>query len=329
MSDQLLFDVFLAHNSQDKDLVNTVAASLENNGLKPWLDKDQILGGDLILDEIESAISRSKCAAFFIGQNGLGPWHRSEMRSLIEQSIDNGFRVIPVLLPGITADILKTKDFLFLRQRLCIEWKSLSEYDSFLDQFSKSIRGKKFSHGEDQVSSEPRNEIDEARQLLESLTTKKFALEKKLEEVKNKITEVEMSLMDDIDAGTRILINRLSKVEKLSKRHVLKVLKQKKFEDLKLEIEQKDNLERVCLEVKTYVERLRMSFQRGNTHILRNPRLAPTLSDSGIYQSACFEIYISILHSIKDDISDDLDSHIVEKMENHLEFFLARLSTIF
>jgi hypothetical protein len=313
MSEQPIFDVFLAHNSKDKDMIATIAESIEDSGLKPWLDKDQILGGDLILDEIETAISRSECAAFFIGKHGLGPWHRSEMRSLIQQSIDDGFRVIPILLPGVTVDILKTKDFSFLRQRSSIELKSLSEYDSFLDQFLRSIRGSKLQNNKNEVLSVSKNEVDEAKQLLEELSIKKFGLEKRLEEVKNKIIAVELS----------------SKSESLSKRHVIKILKQKKFENLKREIEQKNNLDRVSLEIKTYLERLRMSFQRDSTNILRNSRLSPTLSDSEIYQSACFEIYISILNSVKDDISDDLDSSVVEKMESHLEFLLKRLSNNF
>ncbi|NJM68551.1 MAG: TIR domain-containing protein [Acaryochloris sp. RU_4_1] len=67
MNNQPTFDVFLAHNSKDKDIITVIAESLQARNLNPWLDKDQILGGDLILDEIQLAISKSKCAAFSSG----------------------------------------------------------------------------------------------------------------------------------------------------------------------------------------------------------------------------------------------------------------------
>jgi uncharacterized Zn finger protein len=37
------FDVFLAHNSADKETVIRIADSLRDNGLNPWLDEEQIL----------------------------------------------------------------------------------------------------------------------------------------------------------------------------------------------------------------------------------------------------------------------------------------------
>jgi TIR domain len=329
MNNQPVFDVFLAHNSKDKDIITVIAESLQTRNLNPWLDKDQILGGDLILDRIQSAISQSKCAAFFIGQHGLGPWHKSEMKSLIQQSITDSFKVIPILLPGVSADILKTEDFLFLRQRSYLELRSLEDYEEFLTQLLKSIQGRPSQSNEIQNLSLPRNEVEEAKQEIEALNLKKFDLEKKLERVNNKIAELELSLMDEVSQEIRILIGRLLKAEKLAKSHVSKILKQQRFESLKRELEQKNNLDRLCLEIKTYVERLRVSFQRGNHSVLRNPRLAPTLNDSNIYQSPSFEIYTCILRSIKDDISDDLDPITIQKIEDHVEFLLKRLLTRF
>lgn len=40
MSDQPQYDVFLAHNSQDKPQVRAVAKELRQCGLNPWLDED-------------------------------------------------------------------------------------------------------------------------------------------------------------------------------------------------------------------------------------------------------------------------------------------------
>ena len=39
-------DVFLSHNSLDKEEVQTVADHLEKQGLQTWLDRDQLYAGN-------------------------------------------------------------------------------------------------------------------------------------------------------------------------------------------------------------------------------------------------------------------------------------------
>jgi hypothetical protein len=101
MSNQPQFDVFLAHNSQDKAQVRAIAYELKRCGLKPWLDEEQIPPGRPFQDVIQKAIQNVKSAAIFIGPKGLGKWQIMELRSLIGKLVEADIPVIPVLLPGV------------------------------------------------------------------------------------------------------------------------------------------------------------------------------------------------------------------------------------
>lgn len=101
MVNQPEFDVFLAHNSQDKPLVRAIANKLKRRGIKVWIDEEQILPGRPFQDVIQQAIQNVKSAAIFIGSGGLGKWQVLEQRSLISRFVDADIPVIPVLLPGV------------------------------------------------------------------------------------------------------------------------------------------------------------------------------------------------------------------------------------
>ena len=97
------FDVFLAHNSQDKSQVQEIANKLKEKGLVPCLDKEQILGGDSIPQKVTSGLERSKAAIFFIGSQGLGKFQETwELDTLIMLCSQQKIPIIPVLLPGVS-----------------------------------------------------------------------------------------------------------------------------------------------------------------------------------------------------------------------------------
>lgn len=94
------FDVFLAHNSADKEHVIRICSDLRKMGLNPWLDEEQIPPGRWFQEYIQGAITSVKSAAIIVGNHGLGKWQILELRSFISQCVTNNLPVIPVLLPG-------------------------------------------------------------------------------------------------------------------------------------------------------------------------------------------------------------------------------------
>ncbi len=94
------YDVFLSYNSKDRPAVSAIALALRARGLRPWLDKDELQPGIPWQDELKKAILNMRAAAVFVGDHGLGPWQRPEVRASLSQMIERQRPVIPVLLRG-------------------------------------------------------------------------------------------------------------------------------------------------------------------------------------------------------------------------------------
>jgi hypothetical protein len=94
------YDVFLSHASADKPAVEHLARKLRDEGLEPFLDKWRLIPGEPWQEALEEALDQSRTCAVVLGKT-IGPWQNEEMRSALETRVrDDGFRVIPVLLPG-------------------------------------------------------------------------------------------------------------------------------------------------------------------------------------------------------------------------------------
>jgi hypothetical protein len=97
-TDTETFDVFLCHNSEDKPDIRNIARQLTENGIKPWLDEEQIRPGTSWQTAIGDQINSIKSAAIFVGESGLGPWQDQEIQALLSQFVKRKCPVIPVIL---------------------------------------------------------------------------------------------------------------------------------------------------------------------------------------------------------------------------------------
>ena len=139
MTNQPYFDVFLAHNSQDKPQVREIANKLKRRGLKVWLDEEQIPPGRPFQDVIQQALQNVKSAAIFIGTEGLGNWQILEFRSLITRFVEADIPIIPVLLPGVEGIPDK---LLFLRELNYVKFENgINDFEA-LDKLESGIRQK-------------------------------------------------------------------------------------------------------------------------------------------------------------------------------------------
>jgi hypothetical protein len=139
------FDVFLAHNSIDKDQIKLINEKLKDRGMKTWLDVEQVRPGTSFQDAIQKAMSSIKSAAIFIGKHGLGNWQGLELKVILSMCLKQNIPVIPVLLPGVP-DF--PQDILFLN-----EFNYINIYDGeivneivdnrVLDLLEWGIKGKK------------------------------------------------------------------------------------------------------------------------------------------------------------------------------------------
>jgi len=120
------FDVFLCHNSEDKPFIRDIARQLRAHNLNPWLDEEQLRGGDVWSEVVDEISKEIETVVVFVGGR-LGPWQKAEISGFLHDCVDRGIRVIPVLL-GNASD--KPVLPFFLRGRIWIDFRQ-SEPDPF------------------------------------------------------------------------------------------------------------------------------------------------------------------------------------------------------
>lgn len=102
-------DVFLCHNSQEKEAVRVINEAIRQQyGLKTYLDEAKHVPGGVWERTLQDALARSKSCAVIVGPHGWGKYQLdNEVRPAVRRrGTDPSFRVIPVLLPGANIQAL-------------------------------------------------------------------------------------------------------------------------------------------------------------------------------------------------------------------------------
>lgn len=134
------FDVFLSFNSEDREIVRSIAEHLYDNAqLKPWFDEWNPIPGESAIQNLERGLIAAKTCAAFIGESGQGPWQKPEVEVALRRQIGNAsFRVIPVFLPGAPQ---KPELPPFLANNTWVDMRGGLEDDNALWQLECGIRG--------------------------------------------------------------------------------------------------------------------------------------------------------------------------------------------
>jgi hypothetical protein len=180
MADKFNFHVFLSHNGKDKPAVEQIARLLrDEHNIKAWLDKWNLVPGEAWQDAIEDALDDCQTVAVFLGPSGIGPWENEEMRSAIEDRVqDPQRRVIPVLLPGAPDN--KDLDLpRFLRRATWVDFRSGLDDKEALYRLNCGIIGK--APGDQGQSINAQDTFD-SKHLHEAITTYTRKLEEAMEE---------------------------------------------------------------------------------------------------------------------------------------------------
>lgn len=72
MPEQFTHDVFLSHSSRDKPVVRELAARLKRDGVRVWLDEEQIKPGDSIPAKVEEGLEHSHVPVLCMSANAFG-----------------------------------------------------------------------------------------------------------------------------------------------------------------------------------------------------------------------------------------------------------------
>jgi|SRR5215208_2181443 len=102
--------IFISHSSKDDDFVKELREALESFALPAWVDSRNLLGGYKLARELEEAIETARHFIAVVSTNTINsPWVRKEIQRALEverKRKDEGYRVIPLLLPGVEPSAL-------------------------------------------------------------------------------------------------------------------------------------------------------------------------------------------------------------------------------
>jgi hypothetical protein len=122
------YDAFISYNSHDREEVESIARELEDAGLSVWKDDWELAGGDNWMDALPDAIARSRALVAFIGPNGFGPWHKTEVDIALKRAIETKtMRVIPVAIKDCPTQV-QLPDYLQMRQLVDLRNQSPWQY---------------------------------------------------------------------------------------------------------------------------------------------------------------------------------------------------------
>lgn len=304
------YDVFLSHNSKDKEQVLIISEYLEAQGFKTWIDKHNIYAGDGLSTEIETAILYSKVAAFFISENKLGPWQKDELKILLQLRRENKVALIPILLPGIN-EMPCEQGYLQLRE---LRWNSFSSRDlssnddrNELVDLTKSIRRCLQKWAEKEI---------------ERLEKEKSEAKQKLQKIEQGINELVNQLEAEISEERQLILEWLPTMrnDKLIERFAKRTLR--KFPDLE-ELIFKENyrFQLFCTNVDTCLEFLFYSF-RLKRHALIDEMAIEFLVAEFCERDTSLKVYRTILAMIEEEIPEELSRTARQELVgyfNHLE----------
>ena len=142
-SDKQRFDCFLSHNSADKPWVIRLKDELQKQGLKVWLDQNEIRPGDLFVEALERGIKESKSVVLVVSPEAMtSGWVKEEYSRAfaLAQSPNEPVQLIPIILrdaelPG------------FLKNRSWVDFRDESSFQQSLDQLIWGITGSKSGLG--------------------------------------------------------------------------------------------------------------------------------------------------------------------------------------
>jgi len=102
--------VFISHTSKDDVFVKALREKLESHGIATWVDSRELVVGNKLDPEIETAIDESSSLIAVLSPNAINSrWVSKEIQKALAveaERQEDGYRVIPVMLPGIEVGAL-------------------------------------------------------------------------------------------------------------------------------------------------------------------------------------------------------------------------------
>lgn len=138
-SSVLNFDAFLSHSHDDAEWVERLAHRLvDESGFRIWLDRWALVPGKSWQQAMAKELEEASTCAVCIGATTPRGWFQQEIeRALDLQTRNSEFRVIPVLLPDASAEVVPG----FLSLRTWADFRNGRDKEYALHVLKQGIKG--------------------------------------------------------------------------------------------------------------------------------------------------------------------------------------------
>ena len=94
------YHVFISYRSTDRDWAMSLVARLEGAGLRAFIDQRELVAGEQLAAQLQSALTRSRAAVVLVSKGWLeSGWCQEEANVLIKRAVeDKRFKLIPLRL---------------------------------------------------------------------------------------------------------------------------------------------------------------------------------------------------------------------------------------
>lgn len=131
-------NVFVSHASEDKDrFVRAFATQLREKGIEAWVDEWEIYPGDSLVQKIyDAGIGAAQAVLIVLSRNSVDkPWVKDELDISVIRKIEEGMRIIPIVLDDCTIPTA-------LRATLHVRIPDLNNFDAQLSSIVDTLYGR-------------------------------------------------------------------------------------------------------------------------------------------------------------------------------------------
>lgn len=130
------YDAFISYAHEDTEWVTNFAGRLAGSGLRVARDEVVLRPGDILVHRIEQAIRDSAHGILvFSRASAASKWVGQEYASLMQRSIENGHRFIPVIIEDVDLP-----SFAATRYYADFRHASENDYDQMIARISAALR---------------------------------------------------------------------------------------------------------------------------------------------------------------------------------------------
>jgi len=131
-----VYDVFVSYSHDDLDWVTGFARQLEGQGFRVAHDEVVLKPGDILVHAIEQAIRDSARGILVFSTASMASgWVRQEYAALMQRSIQDGLRFIPVVI-----DDVELPGFAATRYYADFRDVSAAGYDRLIAKITEALR---------------------------------------------------------------------------------------------------------------------------------------------------------------------------------------------